>query len=149
MRRKPESRWLGPLGLLAMLAVVSCSGDVGRAVRSITYPPSTAYVPRDDVRAAMHELSSSSLEVSRLLRVAEGGGAVDRDAVIDRLRRMELAARSVGAGGWPTNHPMISARIDVFLEDLVHARSAIEQEPPRYALAGAVTGACVYCHTPR
>jgi hypothetical protein len=29
------------------------------------------------------------------------------------------------------------------------ARSAAAAEPPRYAMAGAVTGACIYCHEAR
>lgn len=146
------SRWKSRIGratLAGALALGGCSGDLGERIRSITYPPSTSYVPPEDVRAAMRELSASSLEVSRLLREGEGPGEVDRQAVLARIREMEVAARALGARGWPTNHPMISAKIDVFLDDVVRARRSVEHEPPRYALAGSVAGACAYCHAPR
>lgn len=141
--------WIGLSALVGALVLAACSGDLGERVRSITYPPSTSYVPPDEVRTAMRELSTSSLEISRLLREGEGPGEVDRQAVLARIREMEIAAWTLGARGWPTNHPMISAKIDVFLDDVVRARKSVEREPPRYALAGSVAGACTYCHAPR
>jgi hypothetical protein len=139
----------GRSALAGLLLLGACSGDLTERIRSVTYPPATGYVPPEDVRTAMRELSSSSHEISRLLRKSEGPGEVDRAAILARIREMEIASRTLGARGWPTNHPMISAKIDVFLDDVVRARRDVELEPPRYALAGSVAGACAYCHTPR
>lgn len=134
--------------LIGALAAASCTGELLGVVRTVTVPPEIAYVPRAEVRVGMRALAANSNDLSGLLRVAADGREIDRAAVVDRLRAMERAARGLGAG-WPTNHPMVTGRIDAFVEDVVRARTAVEHEPPRYVLAGMVAGACLYCHGER
>ena len=73
----------------------------------------------------------------------------DQKAILTELRGMEAAAARLDKAGWPSNHPMIDMNLPKFRQDLRLAREAAEKDPPNYLLAHTITGACVYCHTPR
>jgi hypothetical protein len=57
-----------------------------------------------------------------------------------------LTTRELQLDGRRSNHPMLEAHFDQFRQDIIRARDAVRADPPAYFLAGAVSGACVYCH---
>jgi hypothetical protein len=132
--------------LLALIAFeLSGCADFARWARQYTYPPEFRYIERDDVRSTMRELASHSRELNDLIRSSDGPQR-RRAEIIAHLQAMEQAAEKLDQSGWPTNHPLIEMNLPSFRRDINFAREAIEREPPNFLLAGAVTGACVYCH---
>ena len=129
---------------ILVLELSGCA-DIARWARQYTYPPEFRYIERDDVRSTMRELASHSRELNDLIRSNDGPQG-QRAEIITHLRAMEQAAEKLDQSGWPTNHPLIEMNLPSFRRDINFAREAIEREPPNFLLAGAVTGACVYCH---
>ena len=72
--------------------------------------------------------------------------AVNRPEVLQHLRAMEQVMIDLNRTGWPTNHPMVDANRPSFLQDIRTAQDAVSRDPPNFFLAGAVSGACAYCH---
>ena len=133
--------------ILATLIAVQLSGcaDLARWVRQYTYPPEFRYVERDEVRAAMRQLALHSRQLNELL-LQDQAPQDHRGEMIEHLRAMEQAAEKLDQPGWPTNHPKVDMNLPTFRRDLKFAREGIEREPPNFALAALVRGACDPCH---
>ena len=136
------------LALAAGIAWLACSPGALERLRGHTYPPNFNYIPADRLRSSMWELADHASQLDRLMRQSHDGGEPLREQVILQLTEMDRAARVLGPGGWPSNHPRVSRNIDRFRQDLEAARHAAELDPPNYFLAGSVAGACMHCHGP-
>jgi len=131
------------------LLTAACCGTVPETLRRHSYPPSFNYVPHEDLHSAMWQLAHDTYELDRILRESASGGGYPREEILSLLAGMDEAARSLGPGGWPANHPQIGANVDLLRQDIERARQAAERNPPNYFYAGAVSGACLYCHASR
>jgi len=120
--------------------------DTAKQVRQYTYPPDFRYITREELRSTMWQLAYHLRELNQLMRGPDTPEQ-HRQEIIDQLRAMESAATRLG--GWPSNHPLVEMNLPSFRRDIRTAREAVERDPPDFLLAGAITGACVYCHRGR
>lgn len=133
--------------ILAMLLLSSC-GDVATNLRRHTYPPGFRYVTREQLDSSMWQLAHAVRGLREALR-EQPVDAKRRAEIIQLLQMMDLATKDLSSHGWPSNHPLVDANLDALRADIAQARRAVEWNPPNYVLAGAVSGACMYCHDGR
>ncbi|HEX6174848.1 MAG TPA: hypothetical protein VF089_12595 [Candidatus Binatia bacterium] len=122
----------------------SCANFAGR-VREYTYPPAFHYITDQQLRSTMWQLAYHSRELRVLVPMKQE--TVQRDQVLHHLQAMEQVMIELNRTGWPTNHPMIDANLSTFLRDIRSAGDAVSRDPPNFFLAGAISGACAYCHS--
>jgi hypothetical protein len=132
---------------LVLLQVLGCAGFAGW-VRQYTYPPTFHYITDEQLRSTMWRLAYHSRELRELM-VSPDETAAHRAEVLQHLRVMEQATIDLNRTGWPTNHPLIDANRSSLLQDIRTAQEAVSRDPPNFLLAGAVSGACAYCHPSR
>jgi hypothetical protein len=131
-----------PLILAAQL--IGCA-DSARWLRRYTYPPDFRYIEREQLRSAMWQLARHVRDLDQDIQ-SPSAPEQHRKDIIEHLDGMEAAARSLDTAGWPSNHPLIDMNMPKFRQDIRQARDAVERDPPNYAIAYSLTGACVYCH---
>ena len=132
---------------LLALPATSCA-NFAAWVRQYTYPPTFHYITDEQLRSTMWRLAFHSRELRELM-TSPAETAAHRAEVLQHLSAMEQATVELNRTGWPTNHPLIDANRSSFLRDMRTAQEAVSRDPPDFLLAGAVSGACVYCHRNR
>lgn len=133
-----------PTAFLLALQVLSCA-NFSAWVRQYTNPPTFHYITDEQLRSTMWRLAYHSRELRQLMTSPQETAA-HRAEVSKNLRAMEQATIELNRTGWPTNHPLIDANRSNLLRDIKNAQEAVSREPPNFLLAGAVSGACSYCH---
>jgi hypothetical protein len=136
-----------PIVIFIVLQLFGCA-DLAGWMRQYTYPPTFHYITDEQLRSTMWRLAYHSRELRELMTSAQGT-AVYRTEVLQHLRMMEEATIDLNRTGWPTNHPLIDANRSSLLRDIRTAQEAVSRDPPNFLLAGAVSGACAYCHASR
>jgi hypothetical protein len=134
------------LALLVLASWALGCGDLPGALRRHTYPPDFRHIPRAEVESAMWQLAREIHELDRVLRDDAMSAERRRENAATLLEAAELTTRKLQLDGRRSNHPMLDAHLDQFRQDIIRAHDAVRADPPRYFLAGAVSGACVYCH---
>jgi hypothetical protein len=132
---------------LLSLQLLGCA-DFAGWVRQYTYPPTFRYITDEQLRSTMWRLAFHSRELRKLMTSPEKTSA-HRAEVLQHLRMMEQATIELNRTGWPTNHSLIDANRSSLLRDIKTAQEAVSRDPPNFLLAGAVSGACAYCHPSR
>jgi hypothetical protein len=143
IKAKTLSLLLGSL----LLQVLGCA-DFPGWVRQYTYPPGFHYITDEQLRSTMWRLAFHSRELNRLM-ISSVTPESHREEILEHLDAMERAGRELNRTGWPSNHPLVDANRSSFLQDIRTAEEAVSRDPPNFLLAGAVSGACVYCHRSR
>ena len=138
---------MAALAFLAVVAMTSGCTDLAKNVRKVTYPPDLTYIPREKVESAMWQMAAGVSELDETLRDETAGEPEKQRRVLSVLERMQHAADRLDAQGGASNHPLLDRKLPRLGADISAARIAAGAEPPRYALAGAVSGACIYCHS--
>jgi hypothetical protein len=136
------------LGACLLVLQISSCADFSAWVRQYTYPPTFHYITDEQLRSTMWRLAYHSRELRELM-VSPDETAAHRAEVLQHLRVMEQATIDLNRTGWPTNHPLIDANRSSLLQDIRTAQEAVSRDPPNFLLAGAVSGACAYCHLSR
>ena len=138
-------RTIASLLICALLLpqVLGCADFAGR-MRQYTYPPTFRYITEEQLRSTMWRLAYHSRELRELM-VSPDETAAHRSEILQHLRMMEQATIDLNRTGWPTNHPLIDANRSNLLRDIRTAHEAVNRDP-NFLLAGAVSGACAYCH---
>jgi hypothetical protein len=134
---------------VAILVVAgACGGcaSAGRAVRKVTYPPDFRYIPRDQVDSAMWQMAAAVRELDSTLRDEALPEPAKQQRVLSVLDRMQVTSDRLDSGARDSNHPLLDRKVPRLSADIQAARIAAGAAPPRYALAGSVSGACIYCH---
>jgi len=131
--------------LLAVAGVWGCAG-ASRAVRKVTYPPDFRYIPNDQVDSAMWQMAAAVRELDSTLRDEALPEPDKQQRVLSVLDRMQVTSDRLDSGARDTNHPLLDHKVPRLSADIQAARIAASASPPRYALAGSVSGACIYCH---
>ncbi len=99
----------------------------------------------ESTELAMRELAGKVGELDGILRSVRPLEAFDQDRVAVLLR--EIDELSTGLEQLPPGaHPPL-ANLGRLRADVRRAREGVEADPPDYYFAGAVSGACVYCHS--
>lgn len=134
--------------LICACAQLAGCTDLARRVRPYTYPPDFRYIERDQLRSAMWRLAYHVRELDRA--VDDGKTPQEqREEVLKQLDGMDAALQTLDTSGGPSNHPKIDMNLPKFRQDIRLARAAAERDPPNFAQAHSLTGACVYCHGAR
>jgi uncharacterized membrane protein YccC len=133
------------VALLLTAGLCGCA-DASRAVRKVTYPPDFRYLPKDQVDSAMWQMAEAVRELDSALRDDELAEPAKQRRILELLDRMQATSDRLDAGARNTNHPLLERKVPRLGADIQAARIAASASPPRYALAGAVSGACIYCH---
>lgn len=136
------------IGLLAAALWLAGCENVAREVRRVTYPPDFQYVSKQELQGAMGRLAPLAVRLDVLARSPEGMEGHRRE-VAEILLEMEDAASRLNPADLPTQHPLVNANLDGFRQDIQRARLGVEREPPSFLRAGALPGACLYCHGSR
>jgi hypothetical protein len=135
-----------PLAL--SLFALSCShAKVGEAVRAVTYPPDFRYIPKESVDTAMWQMAAAVRDLDTTLRDAAIEEPRKQQRVLELLDRLAVTSNRLEGAERPSNHPLLDLNAPRLTADIQAARIAASGSPPRYNLAAAVSGACIYCHT--
>jgi len=146
---KRVERIAGIVAIALVVAVSSssgCSPRAARTVRRFTYPPDFNYISNQQLKSAMWRLAQGVTRLNKLMTAGSERGDTPRDEVVGVLDSMEEAAKALGPGKWPSNHPRIGDNVDALRRDIHRARLAAQHDPPDYFFAGTISGACLYCH---
>lgn len=132
----------------SLVAPASSCADFGARLRQYTYPPTFHYITNEQLKSTMWQLAYHSREL-RVLMASPEETAVNRAEVLQHLRAMEQVTNDLNRTGWPSNHPLVDANRSSLLQDIRTAQDGVSRDPPNFFLAGAVSGACAYCHGSR
>jgi hypothetical protein len=66
--------------------------------------------------------------------------------VTTNLQEIERIAGFLQTSDISTDHPFLRDDMNEFLVDVREARQAVSSSPPRYYMAGRITGKCINCH---
>jgi hypothetical protein len=142
--------WPSPALALLAAAVLAlgCGWGFGDSLRRHTYSPDFNYLTQEQLETTMGRFARLVTQLNAIMAADPEIDAAERERIIDLLRRLEDESRALGPGGWPSNHPRISAHVGSLRRDVERARQAAERDPPNYFWAGSISGACSYCHAP-
>ena len=118
-------------------------------MRVSNYPPDFVYVRERQVDSAMWRMAEHVRRLDEALRATDVAEPERQTAVLSALDGVRSAVAEVHSDDAVTNHPLLDIHLPRLRDDVSLARAAAAEAPPRYALAGAVAGACVYCHDAR
>jgi hypothetical protein len=135
--------------LFIVVGVASACGNVGAHVRRHTYPPDFDYLSAANVDAAMWRLAEQVRWLDAVLRDDARAEPDRQRTVVAILEQIEAETLLLVDDRSTTNHPLLDRHVPSLRGDVALARAAAAATPPRYALAGAVSGACIYCHGAR
>jgi hypothetical protein len=131
--------------LLACCALAACSG-VGSSVREYTYPPEFTYISAEQLHSSMWRLANQIRWLDAMLRDDATPEPERGRRIRDVLDKIQAESRELASERAITNHPLLDKHLPRLREDVAMARTAASANPPSYVLAGAVAGACIYCH---
>jgi hypothetical protein len=135
--------------VVAFILIGSGCTDLTARMRRYTYPPNFTYITEEQLRSTMWRLAEQIRWLDAVLRDDSRVEPDRQQTVLDLLDEIDAMASEIDGSGVGTNHPLLDAHLPRFRDDLALARSAAASDPPYYALAGEVAGACVYCHESR
>jgi len=136
------------IGVLAVCSLAACA-NVGARVRAHTYPPDFTYISAAQLHSAMWRLAEQIRWLDAMIRDDATPEPERQRRIVGVLDQIDADTRELGSERAVTNHPVLDSHLGRLREDVALARDAAAAVPPRYALAGAVAGACIYCHESR
>lgn len=148
-RLRSAGRPVAAAAFAAAILASGCSSDLGDRVRRHTYSPEFNYLSQEQLETTMGRFARLLTQLNAIMAADAEIDAAERERIVVLLRGLEAESRALGPGGWPSNHPRISAHVDAFRRDVERARQAAEREPPNYFWAGSISAACSYCHSAR
>ena len=130
---------------LSLLALAGCSSS-GDSFPQIASPPPFDYVDGQELRSGMHQLAFELQELDLALAAEADSRPGLQQMIVSNLRDIERIGGSLRGGDLSTRHTFLRDGMTNFLADVSRARRDAEQNPPRYYMAGRVSGACTNCH---
>ena len=107
--------------------------------------PKPRAAQNESTQLAMRALANKVGELDSLLRSDRPLEPFDRDRVAVLLGEIDALAAGLETLP-PGTHPPLS-NLERLRADVKRAREAAASDTPDYYFAGAVSGACVYCHS--
>jgi uncharacterized membrane protein YebE (DUF533 family) len=148
-RRRSACRPLAAGAFAAAVLASGCSPGLGDTLRRHTYSPEFNYLSQEQLETTMGRFARLLTQLNAIMAADAEIDAAERERIVALLRGLEAESRALGPGGWPSNHPQITAHVGAFRRDVERARLAAEREPPNYFWAGSISAACSYCHSAR
>ena len=72
--------------------------------------------------------------------------AAQQQVVVGTLGKIQKIGVGLQAGDAGATHPFLQDMMVDFVDNIRRARTAASLEPPKYYLAGRVSGGCINCH---
>ena len=131
----------------AVVAVLLTScGNMTASVRDEIYPTDFNVDDGEALSSRMRQLGYELQQLDLALASDYDGRTDVQQTVVSSLRQVERIAGLVRAADIPANHPFLEEDMTEFLANVREARSAAADNPPRYYMAGRISGGCVNCH---
>ncbi|MFT4937701.1 MAG: outer membrane murein-binding lipoprotein Lpp [Paraglaciecola sp.] len=130
----------------SILLLAGCSNDFSAAVRKVTYPPDFKYVTAKELRSNMEQLASQMQLLDSALKQDNSEKTAQQQQVVDALGEIQKIGVGLQAGDAGATHPFLQDMMVDFVDNIRRARNAASMEPPKYYLAGRVSGGCMNCH---
>lgn len=138
------------IGMPAVLTVcglvLGCSGASNDAFPQIASPPPFDYADGAELRSGMHQLAFELQQLDMVLGMGDEAGIETRDQIVSSLDDIERIGNDLQRDVIGSSHTFLQLDLQNFLNTVNQARMAAERTPPRYYMAGRVSGACVNCH---
>jgi len=133
------------LAIVALISISACSEFTGGSPQ-IASPPPFDYSDGEELRSRMHQLSYE-LQQLDLALMAEGDNRPTLQEQVGRnLENIERLGNLLQQGDLRAKHPFLQSNMRNFLADVSRARMDVTMNPPRYYMAGRISGACINCH---
>jgi hypothetical protein len=130
----------------SIMLVAGCSNDFSAAVRKVTYPPDFKYVTAKELRSNMEQLALQMQLLDFALKPDNSDKTTQQQQVLDALGKIQKIGVGLQAGDAGATHPFLQDMMRNFVDEIRRARTAASMEPPKYYLAGRVSGGCINCH---
>jgi len=127
------------------MTVTSCA-ELTPSVRHEIYPPGFDTAGGQPLNSRMQQLGVALQQLDLTLASQADQPANLQQQVITSLQDIERIAGFLQASDISTAHPFLRDDMDEFLVDVREARQAVSASPPRYYMAGRITGECINCH---
>lgn len=135
-----------PLIIVSALVLMSCANDVLDSVRKVTYPPDFNYISDEKLTNTMQQFAWYTTLLDNSLQDILPVPEEQRLNAISILHKMENLSHELGEQNLSSNHNIVSFNIRQFRQNIINARNGLQQDPPNYYLAGAVSAYCLNCH---
>lgn len=135
------------LFVVMTLMLISCANGVLETVRKVTYPPDFNYISDEKLTSTMQQFAWYTTLLDNSLRDTTPVPEEQRLNAISILHKMENMSHKLGEENLSSNHNIVSFNIDQFRQNIINARNSLQQDPPNYYLAGAVSAYCLNCHS--
>jgi hypothetical protein len=132
LRRGP-----GLVAALAALLIVACEREAP--------PPPAPRTGNESVRLAMRALRDKTSDLDAILRSHREIDPRDHARIVELLAEIESLA--TGLEELPPDAHVPAIRLERLRVDARRALEAAADDPPNFYFAGAISGACVYCHS--
>lgn len=131
---------------IAILVAVSSCAEMTPAVRHEIYPPGFDIENGQPLNSRMQQLGVELQRLDLALASPEDEPVNLQQQVIGNLTEIERIAGFLQVSELASSHPSLSNDMDQFLADVRKARQDASANPPRYYMAGHITGKCINCH---
>ncbi|MEQ8313334.1 MAG: hypothetical protein RL839_09240 [Gammaproteobacteria bacterium] len=140
---KPALRSI--LAVCASTLLIACNGTDSGFPQIADAPPFDL-VDGEELRTNMHYLAFELQTLDRILMMGEVEDLADQDEIVTSLRNIERIADRLRDGDLTTRHRFLRDDMSTVLSIVRQARRGAEDNPPRYYMAGRVSGGCFSCH---
>lgn len=137
---------LRPLVLMMIVFPLAACSDFSGAFRQFTYPSDFNYSNRQELGSRMQQLGYELQQLDLALASEHDERPDLQQHVIGILLEIERIGGTVQAGDTGANHPFLQDDMASFLANVRQARIGTSLNPPRYYMAGRISGGCVNCH---
>lgn len=145
MKESNRSPLLGAGLAIIVIASAACS-ELTPAVQYELYPAGFDSARDVELNSRMLQLGNELQRLDLALASQEDDPPDLQQQVVGSLREIERIAGFLQSGDINTNHPFLRDDMNEFLADVREASQSAASSPPRYYLAGRVTGSCINCH---
>lgn len=134
--------------VIATFIVASVLDGGCALLRATTNPPDFKQIAQKDIHGAMHVMAAQVQMLDAALRDEALPEEERQRQVLAALDVIAAQARGLHPPGAVISHAMLHDKLPQFIRDVEGARAAAAADPPRYFLAGSVSGTCMSCHRP-
>lgn len=128
-----------------LLGLASCgASDTG--FPPIGNPPAFDYADGDELRSTMHRLAFELQQLDLAMIGEDYRDTMFQQQIVNHLENIERFGADLRQGDLASRHQFLLSGMNDFLNNVERARMNAEANPPRYYLAGRVSGSCVNCH---
>lgn len=134
------------VALAILVMAISACAEMTPTVEHEIYPLGFDVESGQPLNSRMQQLGVALQQLDLTLGSMEDQPANLQQLVITDLQEIERIAGFLQASDISTDHPFLRDDMDQFIDDVREARQGVSSSPPRYYMAGRITGKCINCH---